>query len=95
MDRFTYEQLRQKREDLRLPLWLDLTNTDRHYAKGLTVEQLIARRMAKLLRRAGDGSTIDRLRIHKPYRKERWIFTPRDFRGQWQFDYTPHATQNP
>jgi hypothetical protein len=68
-----YEELRKKRKELRLPIWRDMTNTDRHYAKGLTVDKLIARRAAKLLRRSGEHGSIDRTR---PYKRHKFIPLP-------------------
>jgi len=59
MDRFSYEKLRQARPELYLPAWQRLRRTDRHRAKRLTSEQIIARRVAKLLARA--LGTVDRL----------------------------------
>ncbi len=49
MDRFTYQSVREHRPELALPHWHFLTKTDRHRAKQMSVDQLVARRTKKLL----------------------------------------------
>lgn len=59
MDRFTYEKLRKAEPELALPEWHRLRRTDRHRAKRFTVDELRARRAAKLLAR--EPGTVDAL----------------------------------
>lgn len=56
MDRFTYQNLRTQRPELDLPEWHRLKRTDRHRAKRLSREQIVAYRVRVILLRAGTGN---------------------------------------
>ena len=54
MDSVTYEIIRARRPELKLPSWRALLPTDKHKARRMTPGELIAKRTAKLLvREAG------------------------------------------
>lgn len=61
MSSVEYEALRSRRPELQLPPWRQLRNTDRHKAKRLWPDEMVAARMAKLLRR--DREKLDRIRL--------------------------------
>lgn len=58
-----YEALRSRRPELRLPAWRQLRNTDRHKAKRLWPDEMVAMRLAKLLQR--DPEKLDRIRLNR------------------------------
>jgi hypothetical protein len=63
MDRFTYQQLRESRPGLELPLWHRLTRTDRHRAKRLTIDELVSRRVAVLLARTNGTDRLQAISL--------------------------------
>lgn len=54
MDRFTYNRMREKLKHLAFPPWHRLTRTDRHRAKRMTQDQMVAGRARVLLLGSND-----------------------------------------
>lgn len=76
MDRFVYQQLRSTRAELHFPPWNRLRRTDRHRVKRMTIEELVAKRVRRLLASDAPDSLQPTVERHnqKFWTFREWLF---------------------